>query len=477
MKRSWLIFLIFALIIFALWASLIFFGTAIEESRVKSAPDAAPRIEPSPEYTQYWRYKGQDILLLGGSVEDNLFQIPDLENHLDILKSCGGNYVRNTMSSRDSGNVWPFFRREDGLYELDRWDPEYWSRFERFLQATTARDVIVQIEVWATFDFYREPWQHNPFNPRNTRSYSNERVRLPLDVPTHPTRCDNNFFLSIPSREHNMVLLAYQQKFVDKMLEHSLKYGNILYCIDNETSVTSEWGRFWSNYIRQKAREAGKSVFITEMWDPWDMGHISHRETTDHPELYDFVDFSQNNHNSGDNHWETGIREMERLRLAGFLRPVNNVKVYGNDGGAHQTTRNGIECFVRNVLMGAAGTRFHRPPSGQGLNETAQAVIRSMRSYTEKSDFFAAMPRNDLLTGREPNSAYCRAIPGMEYSVYLCDGAEANLDLRDLTGRARLEWLDITSGRWTDSSTIQGGGPIRLTAPSGGHWLALVKKI
>ena len=36
------------------------------------------RIQPSATYPTYWQFEGQPVLLLGGSVEDNLFQIPDI---------------------------------------------------------------------------------------------------------------------------------------------------------------------------------------------------------------------------------------------------------------------------------------------------------------------------------------------------------------------------------------------------------------
>jgi hypothetical protein len=39
-----------------------------------------------------------------------------------------------------------------------------------------------------------------------------------------------------------MALLQYQQAFVDKLLSHTLEFDHVLYCIDNETSVTSQWG-------------------------------------------------------------------------------------------------------------------------------------------------------------------------------------------------------------------------------------------
>jgi len=47
------------------------------------------RIGPSTAYPSYWQFEGKPILLLGGSVEDNLFQIADLQEHLDLLSAVG----------------------------------------------------------------------------------------------------------------------------------------------------------------------------------------------------------------------------------------------------------------------------------------------------------------------------------------------------------------------------------------------------
>ncbi|MCA9442678.1 MAG: hypothetical protein KC964_17880, partial [Candidatus Omnitrophica bacterium] len=43
------------------------------------------RIHVYPENPRYWEYEGAPVVLIGGSVEDNLFQIPDLEGQLDLL--------------------------------------------------------------------------------------------------------------------------------------------------------------------------------------------------------------------------------------------------------------------------------------------------------------------------------------------------------------------------------------------------------
>jgi hypothetical protein len=42
------------------------------------------RIQPYKQNPRYWQYKGKPVLLLGGTKDDNLFQIPDLKEHLDL---------------------------------------------------------------------------------------------------------------------------------------------------------------------------------------------------------------------------------------------------------------------------------------------------------------------------------------------------------------------------------------------------------
>jgi hypothetical protein len=65
-------------------------------------PAEGNRIQPYADNPFYWQYKANPVLLLGGSDDDNLFQWTGskLPDQLELLKSVGGNYVRNTMSDR-----------------------------------------------------------------------------------------------------------------------------------------------------------------------------------------------------------------------------------------------------------------------------------------------------------------------------------------------------------------------------------------
>ncbi|MGB3587334.1 MAG: putative collagen-binding domain-containing protein [Tunicatimonas sp.] len=433
-------------------------------------------ISISQENPEFWAYNGETVLLLGGSVEDNLFQIDGLGEHLDQLQAAGGNYVRCTMSSRDEGNVWAFGKKADGLYDLDTWNNEYWNRFARFLEETAERDIVVQIEVWATFDFYRDNWSVNPFNPKNNVNYNAQRSKLDTVVATHPIYTENNFFRSVPSQMSLFKVLEYQQAYVDKLLSYSLDHNHVLYCMDNETSVTADWGAFWSKYIKSVAQEQySKAVYTTEMWDPWDLDHVAHRSTIDYPETYAFVDISQNNHNKRQLHWDNGLRQIQRIHQSDQPRPVNNIKVYGANGNKFgHDNQDAIERFVRNVLLGAASTRFHRPPSGLGLGDTAQAVIKSMRMLTDAYDHFSAEPATQLLSERDENEAYARAVGGEAYAIYFPKNGEVTLNLKKIKAVGAVRWLNVLTSEWTEATEIDTEEMVNISPPEAGNWVALI---
>lgn len=469
------------------------------------AASVSERIRPDSANPSYWQYDGRPVVLLGGSKEDNLFQEPDLEPHLKLLADVGGNYVRNTMSARDAGNVQPFARLADGRYDLNRWDEEYWRRFERLLTLSQRLGIIVQIEVWDRFDFSGEQWQINAFNPKHNINYTPAQSGL---RESHPEPAETNqqpFFFTTPKQRNNTAVLRYQQRFVDQMLRYALRYPNVLYVIDNETSGDVAWSAYWADYIQQRARRAGVNVFITEMWDDWDMRAPMHRRTFDHPARYAFVDVSQNTHQRGDMHWQNFHWVREYLAQRG-PRPINTVKTYGADTDTKKLTHyesakqwakrligraptadvagdfgssdEGIARWWRHLLGGAAGVRFHRPTSGIGLNERAQQQIRSARLLLREFDIVRAVPdvRHELLSDRGAHEAYATQIPGEAYAVYFPDGGDVRLRLPP-AGRFALKWLDLKRARWTAHATVGAGRPLRLKPPTSGHWIALISLI
>jgi hypothetical protein len=464
------------------------------------------RIKPWTEDPRYWQYKGEPVLLLGGSDQDNLFNHPNigpdgLEAHLDLLTSVGGNYLRNTMSSRDridansdlynDNNLYPFYQDEgSGLYDLSRWNDTYWEQFRNFIEMTARRDIIVQIEIWDRWDYGRvwggaysaEAWSAHPFNPRHNINYTAGETILDEEEFNHDVfKSDYNIFRTIPELDDDPLVLSFQQAFVDKILSVTFGHDHILYCISNESTASEEWARYWAEYIRKRAGEASVNVEVTEMWNAHDLTDPVHRRTFDYPQLYSFVDVSQNNLRDGQIHWDN--MQIAREIVANPPRPVNNNKIYGGSalgGGIPE----GLNKFWRNILGGIASSRFHRPGPKYGyfsigLSELAQTQIRSARMFEEVFDVFRAEPDGDssLLTDREINEAYLASVPGQQYAIYFTDGGEVGLNLSDVPGNFIQRWLDITNNRWLEEQEVSGGDIINLKAPGEGHWIVVLSSI
>ena len=448
----------------------------------------ANRIKPWKSNPRYWQYKGKPVLLLGGSRDDNLFQIPNLKAHLDDIRRAGGNYIRNTMSDRPDHKfeVYPYHRQKDGKYDLSKWNDVYWKRFENLLRWTAERDIIVQIEVWDRFDYTDAKkvkyWQPNPWRPANNINYTARQTGLAATYRDHPARDKHPFFHTIPGmsqyqRRYDRIR-HFQERFVEKMLSYSLPRGNVLYCMNNETSTDPKWGQYWMAFIRKRARAAGVEIYATDMFDDVYKAEKSKklRLQFDSPKMYPFIDISQvNSRNFNEKHWNKLIWIVRQVKKS--PRPLNHTKIYsaGQTSFGSGTPVDGVERFWRNLIAGSASCRFHRPTSGIGLNKIAQACIAAARKAESEVPFWDVNPNMKLLRNREKDEAYLAANTGTGYLLYFTNGGSVDLDLRAAKGSLSLRWIDITTGRWGNTGKLTGGGWRPIKAPGKGGWVAAIK--
>lgn len=453
------------------------------------------QIQPLPSNPYYWQYKGEPVLLIGGAWQDNLFNHPTrLAEHLDVLASVGGNYARNTMSHRNVGNVFAWEQNDDGLFDLDRFHDKYWDRFENFLNLAFDRDIIVQIEIWDPWDLHEDHqsfggWSFHPFNPANNISYTPEESGLPVeaDYPPQTNPTDHPFWRSVPELHHNELLLSYQKAFVDKLLSYSLKYPNILYCMNNETGEPNEWGDFWADYVRARAEEAGVTVYITDMRRNENIRSEDHLHIFDNPERYTFLDISQNNAWSGlgQAHYDNILYVRERI--SNHPRPINNNKNYG---AARHGEDESVARMSRIFFAGGASARFHRPHPhedpeymyeksdfGLGLSPRAQNVLRSLRTAFDEIAFYQMEPRNDLLGDRNENEAYLLANPGNEYAIFFQNEGSVILNTHIAEDVFQYRWINIDEAEWSFQGTLDPDSEPRFTTPGPGQWIVVIKKI
>lgn len=408
-------------------------------------------IQPYQENPWYWQYKGEPILLIGGSDEDNLWQWTgkQLTDHLDLLKSVGGNYVRNTMSDRDDGNVYAVSEVEDGKYDLEKWDEEYWNRLENFLEETEKRDIIVQLTLWDWFDL--SDLNDHPYNPENNVNWS---------AGTIDNRED---FFGGSLYDNNEAVLDYQCRYIDKLLSITLNYDHIIYNINNESSLGAKWENYWAKYLKDVASSQERKIYITSMQL---IPGNSVRHVMTNRDLYSFVEVSQNNQNAagtiGYKHYENLIywRSMIDAQQEGSM-PMNNEKVYGSGAGENSAAGSemeAIERFWRNIFAGSASVRFHRPADGWwgiGLNESAQRTIKAASMFLEEFNVFNSKPYAGCETiGQSINADYCLAHVGSAYAVYFPNGrSTVVLDPWVYINEVNIKWLNLTNGEWEEEVT------------------------
>ncbi len=433
-------------------------------------------IKPWEENLRYWQYNGRPVLLLGATDNDNLFQNHNLASHLDSLSMIGGNCVRNTMSDRDPGNKRAFALTKEGKYDLNKWNKDYWESFENLLSLAEEREIIVQIEIWDRFDHSRDQWLTDPYNPKNNINYTYTEAKLDSVYPLHPGQNKQPFFFTVPELDNNQTLLKYQKAFVEKLLSISLKYGNVLYCIDNETSGVEAWATFWVGFIKEYSKD--KEIYITQMWDNWDVKSATHKRTIDHPERYNFIDISQNSQLPGQQNWDNAQYVFNYIK--DNPRPVNSTKIYGSDRGSWLdrgiTTEHAVQTFCRNVLGGFASSRFHRPPSGLGLSQTSINCIKTVRKIEEKVKLWDIVPRMDLIKADTANLAYLAARQGEIYVIYFTGSGKVNLDLTGNQVTFEIEWIPVETAEWANAGTISGGGWSEIESVFTGSCFAVLKK-
>jgi len=445
------------------------------------AADRSGHIQFYDKNPRYWQYKGQPTLLLGGSKTDHIFLADGLKHHLNEIVAVGANYVRNTMSQREGFELMPFKRYPDGKFDLNQWNEEYWKRFADCLRWCNERNIIIQIEVWDRFDYSRRQWKMSPWHPQNNINYNHHESGLDAEYSAHPAADRQPFFHTVPDMHRyngakSDLIRIHQERFVEKMLAESLKYSNVLYCMNNETSTHPRWGQYWMTFIRSRARKKGVTVYCTDMFDDAFKPKQSKklRLAFDDPEMYPFLDVSQVNHGFNEEHWKNIL--WIAMQCEAQPRPLNQIKIYsdGQTSWGSGTPIDGVERFWRNLIAGSAAVRFHRPDSGIGLNDVAKACIRAARKAESLVPLWEVSAAMNLLSNRDTDVAYLAARPGEKYLLYFTDGGSVSLDLTGYSYSFDLQWISVGSGDWGQRINLKGGRKVKIFAPGKSGWVATI---
>jgi hypothetical protein len=193
----------------------------------------------NPENPKYLLFRGKPLALISasehyGSVINRPF---DFEKYLDDAAAHKMTMTRTFLlyrelqSARNPSSpckpespdfIAPWVRTGpekalDGepVYDLDRWNPEYFERLHRFLDAASKRGIVVELTVFS--NTYAEPiWALNPLRKENNRQ--------------HVGDVEWEDYNSLKNRE----LADRQKAYARKIIAETSGYDNVYYEICNE---------------------------------------------------------------------------------------------------------------------------------------------------------------------------------------------------------------------------------------------------
>lgn len=203
------------------------------------ASRAQDAVKINPENPKYLLFRGKPLALISasehyGSVINRPF---DFEKYLDdaqkhkITVTRTFLLYRELQSARNPSSpckpespdfIAPYPRTGPGkamdgepIYDLDKWNPEYFDRLHRFLDAAQKRGIVVELTIFSN-TYADQIWALNPLRAANNLQ--------------HVGAGDWEDYITLKDPE----LVRRQEAFARKIIEETSGYDNVYYEICNE---------------------------------------------------------------------------------------------------------------------------------------------------------------------------------------------------------------------------------------------------
>ena len=441
------------------------------------AASASSRVNVTDD-GHYFEYNGKPVFLVGlGSwtpINHNDF---DYVAHNQWYQSYGINYNRITLTStwyKDwTKQVFPWNRSttpgaNDGgsKFDLNDWDPVFWDRLNGYLQDCEDRGIIVCIQFFDECSVEKGSttrWRRYPFNPQNNIN------NIPDLDTTDASYSSSTGWSKSFYNVNNSVLMTHQDTYVQKLLDETSQYGNIIYEMANEYGGEGstqfpghfDWPQHWIDFFSAYETANGVQLLLTNMpfgknYDQSEYFAASgidcidaYRQFPSYSDVQGVNDFLGAHYNKG--------------------KPIFSGKI-GNDVGEERGNVNDNRKRLWTLLVsGGAGSGIKG--SCWGVEDwtddtTMEEMVSNIHNFIETGvEFWNMTPSDNLVTS---GTAYCLANVGQEYVVYLPNGGSVTVDLSDARGTLNAEWYDPKDGKYYNERMVTGGGNKSFTPPFNG---------
>jgi hypothetical protein len=204
-----------------------------------SAARGQDAVSINPENPKYLLFRGKPLLLISasehyGSVINRPF---DYEKYLEDAQAHKMTMTRTFLlyrelqSARNPSSpckpespdfIAPFQRTGPGkamdgeyVYDLDKWNPEYFDRLHHFLDAASKRGIVVELTVFSN-TYADNIWALNPLRAENNLQ--------------HVGAVEWQDYISLKNPE----LVRWQSRYARKIVQETSGYDNVYYEICNE---------------------------------------------------------------------------------------------------------------------------------------------------------------------------------------------------------------------------------------------------
>ncbi len=443
------------------------------------------RIAPCGRNPHYFEYDGKEIWLSGHSrlwpltgwipptTKPTTEQNEDTGDHHAINRTyrdevarvaeSGGHIFRMTPFWPDAwqkGHPMPWKQLEPGKFDLTQWDEAYFEAFRDFFALAAERDIIIQLEIWdrpGLSHWHPSRWPAHPMNPDHNVNYGTDV--LPTGGDSSDGDGDIVFgkrLFYTTARGERPELLEHQQNYVQKLLDETKAFPNVIYCIENEGCGGIEWDAHWAKIIRETISDA----IITAM--PLDADEHTWRSYFDSPH-FNCLDgggtglrYAMLDTVGGDASFKTTCERLRYDRIClvretmakyyllmeAYPEKTRPVYVSNNFGKV-------LDSIWAMFCSGAAGLRYHR----RVWDETEE-VYRWVRAFNTFLDdtgvpFVEMAPSNHRLHGH----GVCLANEKVA-AVYMPTDLPVTLTIPNSTGKVRIRLFDCDQGKWITDETV-----------------------
>lgn len=483
-----------------------FTGTTLQAQarRVQSASGKSQPIRLHPANPHYFLFRGNPVVLITsgehyGAVMNRDF---DFRRYLSTLEADGLNYTRlfggsyvevpansfgilhNDLAPEPGRFLAPWARSDTPGYagggnkfDLGQWDADYFSRFHDFLAEAEKRGIIVEVTLFSSL-YGEDQWQVSPANPANNVNHLDA-----IDWKKLHTLENGN-------------VLAYQEKYVRKLIREANAFNNVIFEVQNEPwSDRSVLSSVINPYLRPPGRDMfPNSVDLADesslAWQARVAQWIAEEEST-----------LPNRHLIAQNY--SNFRSSVQSLVAGvsivnfhYAYPEAALLNYGlgkaiaydetgflgrNDDDYRRQAWNfmlsggGVfDALDYSFTVGHEDGSYSESNGPGGGSADLRRQLHVLRQFLQSFDLPALRP--DAQVVKHSTGVVPRVLskPGREYAIYFEGNGPTSVTLALPPGKYSSEWLDVKTGSFEQLESFEHkGGEKTLNSPAFQNGIAL----